>query len=76
MVTLEAGARWSQMRTAHRSVLVKLISLYERLGDTTRGLDCALRAIGTDSVSEEAHCAAIRLYLAHRQPGKAPRIFR
>ena len=63
----------NRLAEAHRSVLVKLIALYERLGDTTRGLDCALRAIASDSISEEAHCAAIRLYLAQGQPGEALR---
>ncbi len=60
-----------RLAEAHRSSLMRMTVLYEQLGERQQSLDCALRLVAADPCSEEAHCAAIRLFAANGQRGDA-----
>ncbi|MBC8104335.1 MAG: hypothetical protein H7Z41_17300, partial [Cytophagales bacterium] len=56
--------------------LRRLVALYEQTEAFDRALDCARRALVADPVSEEIHCALIRLLALTGQPAAGLRQYR
>src|SRR5262249_52853791 len=55
--------------------LNRLRQAYEESGDLEHALECGRRAVSLDPLSEEAHCALMRLYAAMGQPSAMLRQF-
>jgi DNA-binding SARP family transcriptional activator len=59
-----------------RKVLNRLREAHAESGDLEQALECARRAVALDTLSEEAHCALMRLYAETGQPSAVLSQFR
>lgn len=66
-------AEGNRLAGLHRSALHELIAAWELAGDVDLAIDQARRVIASDPLSEEMHCALMRLYAAKGQPSAVRR---